>query len=1584
MSIDHAPAEPNDCTDCSAGPKLPRNVRLATGEFIWQQEDLRIAGRGLDFVWTRTYRSLAESPDRHWDHAYALRAENARGGVRLWTGTGGADLYRPDPRGTYTARGVFAEGRLDDANKFRLRFSGGGAWEFRPLDGRPAAGCLARIVDRNGNALRFGYDESGRLAVVTDTLGRDIRIAHDRAGRLTTLTDFTGRRVTYRYTADGDLESVTYPAVTGTPTGNDFPDGATIRYSYSAPHRLAGITDRAGEPLLDIEYTESFDHERVSSLRWARSGNPVHFTYHPTDEATVLAIVNDANGNVRDLVFDKLDSCVSVREYTARADAGKPTTRTENRPARPVRAEDPPFYETRYDYDNPDGLLTRIVRPDGSTTVKEFEIARRADASPIERGNLRSIRVTPGDAGGDQPELVRTYDYLAGFGCTCGQAFVTRETDQRGAVRSTEYDDRGNPVLIVERDGSRTQLFYNAFGDVTALVEAGRRDTFEYSDSHGQLSAETLDLDGLAQKTTYQHDELGRLTLLRDPAGHQHMHVWNAWDLVVRRSLPDRSTEDTRYDVNHNPIARVVRADGRERVQTRIYDRLRRLRTVSRTAKAGHEVVVSHEYDNNGNRVATRRGDHVVTEAYDALDRPWRRTRGEPGNGHREVTFDYDAVGNPIRVTRGTGAEASATLVDFDGYGRVVTITLPNGMTVNYSRDPNGNALRQMTRRPGDTEPVAEVTQTFDAAGRLTRRTTTGSGVAEPAVESWEFDARSRLVRRIDSTGREWRTKYDALDRPVEEVDGAGWVMTYTYDANSNIAEEAATHRATARRLQTRHVRDTRGRVLELVAPQGMSRTFSYDAFDRPGTIGLPGDGLLRLEYDGLGRPTRVRRSGTDGSALAEVAQSWSDGSRVVSRTDPNGNTTRYVRDAANNIVGIQRPDATTENFSFDSRGNCVAWTDANGTRVVNTYDSMDRLVRRDITPGAGVADDTTSETYAYDSLGRLARATNDRHTVEWAYDGLSRIVRQVQDGYEIAATYDSAGRRTSVGYPSGYRLEFDYQGTDLRRIRDKRGAAVELDSDGTTRFARTPVISRATWNRAGLPDRLVTTTRAATLDERRYRWDEAGQLTGVEVTDTRGKRSVSYTLDVLGRLRASARSDGRRVEYELDPAGNRNLVRVDGKDGRYTTDRVTNRYAATPTDRRTYDANGNLLTVTDERGHSKSMRYDYLNRMVEYRDGATGSVATYGYDCLGRRLVKTVSAGDRKLEVRYVFDGDEIVEQQDAGGTQSLIRYGRSVYGMISGSVERWFVSDLLGSVVAELDESGAVTRRHDYGDFGEASEKDTLPVSFAGYSYDTESGLYYVRTRYLEPGTGRFTTGDPAGPWEDGRSRGNAYTYAGNNPVMLADPSGLSSVNRYHTCGGPWPGPKTVKVQYEDCSKARRDLMGTRVCRAFRASGQASEAVYFLWVSDYTGTSLPGTGTTRTRVKFWFGGPDNSTSLGSKEEIWTTLDDVYGAITSDDFDIDCEGSDGHCDGASAYVVGPWGDDINVCDSYFNNGWSISMQAGVLIHELTHAYNDTDDYFYYQMGVGTNQPWNGYLETPTLRENADNYRAFTQDFFMP
>ena len=89
------------------------------------------------------------------------------------------------------------------------------------------------------------------------------------------------------------------------------------------------------------------------------------------------------------------------------------------------------------------------------------------------------------------------------------------------------------------------------------------------------------------------------------------------------------------------------------------------------------------------------------------------------------MTFDYDAVGNLVQVTRGTGGEASATRRHYDGYSRLIRIDTANGTAISFSRDANGNVLRQTARGPRGSEPVAEVTQTFDLMDRLTRRAIT-------------------------------------------------------------------------------------------------------------------------------------------------------------------------------------------------------------------------------------------------------------------------------------------------------------------------------------------------------------------------------------------------------------------------------------------------------------------------------------------------------------------------------------------------------------------------------------------------------------------------------------------------------------------------------------------------------------------------------------------------------------------------------------------------------------------------------------------------------------------------------------------
>ena len=65
--------------------------------------------------------------------------------------------------------------------------------------------------------------------------------------------------------------------------------------------------------------------------------------------------------------------------------------------------------------------------------------------------------------------------------------------------------------------------------------------------------------------------------------------------------------------------------------------------------------------------------------------------------------------------------------------------------------------------------------------------------------------------------------------------------------------------------------------------------------------------------------------------------------------------------------------------------------------------------------------------------------------------------------------------------------------------------------------------------------------------------------------------------------------------------------------------------------------------------------------------------------------------------------------------------------------------------------------------------------PFRYRGYYYDTETGLYYLKSRYYDPETGRFISIDDISYLDPETINGlNLYSYCGNNPVMNVDPEG------------------------------------------------------------------------------------------------------------------------------------------------------------------------------------------------------------------
>jgi len=63
--------------------------------------------------------------------------------------------------------------------------------------------------------------------------------------------------------------------------------------------------------------------------------------------------------------------------------------------------------------------------------------------------------------------------------------------------------------------------------------------------------------------------------------------------------------------------------------------------------------------------------------------------------------------------------------------------------------------------------------------------------------------------------------------------------------------------------------------------------------------------------------------------------------------------------------------------------------------------------------------------------------------------------------------------------------------------------------------------------------------------------------------------------------------------------------------------------------------------------------------------------------------------------------------------------------------------------------------------------------PFQYTARESDTETGLYYYRARYYDPGTGRFLNEDPV-RFAGGK---NYYLYVSNNPAKRKDSLGLAS---------------------------------------------------------------------------------------------------------------------------------------------------------------------------------------------------------------
>jgi len=147
---------------------------------------------------------------------------------------------------------------------------------------------------------------------------------------------------------------------------------------------------------------------------------------------------------------------------------------------------------------------------------------------------------------------------------------------------------------------------------------------------------------------------------------------------------------------------------------------------------------------------------------------------------------------------------------------------------------------------------------------------------------------------------------------------------------------------------------------------------------------------------------------------------------------------------------------------------------------------------------------------------------------------------------------------------------------------------------------------------------------------------------------------------------------------------------------------------------------------------------------------------------------------GDRHQQngVNYTLDLNAGLTQVLSDGTNTYL-YGNGRISQHATQTE-YFLGDALGSVRQLADTAGAHTLTQSYSPYGETISSVGSGVSvyqFTGESRDA-NGLTYLRARYMDSSTGRFTQRDPSG------LEANLYLYAAANPVNRRDPSGLFSI--------------------------------------------------------------------------------------------------------------------------------------------------------------------------------------------------------------
>jgi RHS repeat-associated protein len=963
---------------------------------------------------------------------------------------------------------------------------------------------------------------------------------------------------------------------------------------------------------------------------------------------------------------------------------------------------------------------------------------------------------------------------------------LTKQYDALGRYTSYIYDTVNHRQVVTDRLNHSTTQNFTAAGQIASVQDAANGVTSYGYDSQGRKIGET---NALNQGTTYAYDNNDNVIAVTNQTGSASSATYNQFEQTLT-SIDARNYGTTNgYDANGNLIAvtnalGVVNAYGYDAQGNQIavtnalglpeqavvlnsYNQFGWLTNMATTISS-----TSYTYDDNGNKLTetkTRTAGAVFTQwQYDAANRPTVTVDPSSstnltfynGIGKQSQTVDalnrtnkflFDSVG---LLTNTTYADTTFDSYTYDAEGHKITSTDRNNHTTSYTYDSLGRLT--VTTFADNNYTIS----TYDAAGRLSRSSQdaviSGGGMSPPVITElvtfYYYDAAGRRTAVTNALNQGTTYAYDANGNQTNVVDALNHANAYTYDALN--------------------------RLVKTAYPDTTSETYAYDGLNRKVAVTNQASVITRFGFDALGRLTAVTNA-FGASQQMVTRYVYDEVGNLLQQIDGLTHTNLYTYDALGHRMKETLPGTQAQTFGYDAVGNLIRQTNFNSSIITNQYDALNRLTNKASVNGYKI-------TLAYSATGQRTNMTDASGTTSYTYDSRDRLLTKTTPEGTLTYTYDGFGNVATLqsSTASGVNLNYGYDALNrligVTNVTEASGVSqYGFDAVGNLLTVQLPnnVTNTYGYDSLNRLTNIVSKSTNGTLATFAYKLAPLGNRTNLIETVNGVSRTNAWAYDPLYRLtnETITASIGGAITYKYDGVGNR-TNRTSSVAG------ITNQtFVFNSNDQPTndlFDANGNTRTNS-----GNTFGYDVENHLTNAVVSGTNIVMVYDGD--GNRVRKIVGTTTNLFLVddRNPTGYAQVLEEKTvSGGTTNLARtyaYGLDLISQrdASSGIKNYYGYDGNGNTRFLTSTNGTITDTYTYDAFGDAITNTGTTANFYRYSgeqYDPNLGFVYLRTRYLNPNSGRFLSRDSyAGNVFDPASL-HKYTYAGNDPINHSDPSG------------------------------------------------------------------------------------------------------------------------------------------------------------------------------------------------------------------